>query len=319
MQRKTRGTLIVLGTVVIGIGLSILSFKLGVGVIGTAVGFLVLVIVTVLSDFLAKPWQELIDSLFQIGRRRPVRVFAFAATGAGKSSLQGRLLGPFTPVTSKKTSRFFIRKNTVPIDIVNDIGVRVAISDYAGQEMNQIFLDEHREFFGAKGEELVDVLYFLVDIISAEEDANGNPLPDEEIIRLYAKDGDSKVSQRVDEHLRWLNPGVLDTVLKKCGAEKGSLTFVRVIVTKIDLARRLAELGYISIPGGQSVEDCLLDQYRQAIAEVAASLCEERYRKQDFKYYCANLKTGEGILDDWKQILQRLYNARLREERKSDH
>jgi hypothetical protein len=318
MRRRTRGILIVLSTVVAGIGLSVLSFKLGIGIIGSVIGFLVLVLITVLSDFLAKPWQELLDKLFATGRRRPVRVIAFAAPGTGKSTLQERLLSPFSPSGPKPTAKFNIRESTVLIDTGENVSLRVAVCDYAGQDMSQIFLDEHKEFFGDRGEELVDVLFLLLDIIGSVPDDNGNTLSDEDLVRLYSKDADSQISLRVGQHEGNLGPGVIDTVLKKCGAETGSLHVVRVVVTKIDLARQLAQKGYIKLPEGQSVEDCLLEQYRE-VSDVTARLCEEKYRIRDYRYYCANLKTGEGILEDWKQILQRLHSARLREEGHTGH
>jgi len=316
MNNTARRNLIVGGTVLVGAGLSLAAVKLGGGTAGALIAFLLTVVVTVLSDFLARPWQELLNQLFATGRGRPVRVLAFAASGSGKSTLRERLLSPFPPSGKQpSTVKFSMRQNDVLIDVANDQRLRVIVADYAGDDPDQITQEKHLGFLGSTDQGKVDVIFFLIDIVPAEDDDNGNQLTDDQLIALYTKDDSarSRIAARISEQREYLNPWQINTIIKKCGS--GSVQCVRLVISKVDLVQRLVETGHITLPVGPSVEEYLLDLYRDRFA-LTEGLCRD-YGVKDYAYYCANLKSGESVIDDWKRILQKLYSERLAEEGKN--
>ncbi|MEM8640844.1 MAG: ATP-binding protein [Cyanobacteria bacterium P01_G01_bin.54] len=266
---------------------------------------LVLISVGVTTDFYSDLVDSLrTDSLLKIGA---CRFYLYGRGGSGKTTLIKNWLGGDTrPEQSTKYFAFYSGEKY--LDLETKKQTRVILSDYQGQSPSQNTLNASPKVIGQPGRRLVNAVFFIVDIAPRLE-RNNQPLSNEELIDWLATDTESKIQKRLEQHMEYIVPAILEIVFATIYST--NLLNVTLVINKIDLLETVVSMG--CIPG---VSQANVDEYaRNLFRRIEMNMREACDRITspehhiDFNVSIVSAAHGTCVAQTFNEVLRRYANV----------
>ncbi|NJK67296.1 MAG: hypothetical protein HC941_12800 [Microcoleus sp. SU_5_3] len=177
------------------------------------------------------------------------RILIFGRHGSGKTTFLETAFTFIDPADQRRRSteyfeyrRFRVQLHRKELKLGQYTDVEVA--DYKGQEPSQVIIKSSKDFFGPKGNRVLNAIIFIVDLVPRKNDEHGNPLNDESLLE-WLKNGNTsnKIKERVEEHNQYINQGTLQLLFSSLYSQ--NLKSVIFVINKKDLIEKLINDGYL--------------------------------------------------------------------------
>ncbi|NJS10455.1 MAG: hypothetical protein HC789_08770 [Microcoleus sp. CSU_2_2] len=226
------------------------------------------------------------------------RILIFGRHGSGKTTFiqtaftlckaDPRIIS--TKYFEYRRFRAHLHKKELQLDQYTD----VAVADYKGQEPSQVIIDSSKDFFGPKGNRVLNAIIFIVDLVPRKNDEHGNPLNDESLLE-WLKNGNTlnKIKERVEEHNQYINQASLQLLFRSLYSQ--NLKSVIFVINKKDLIERLIDDGYLptNFRDFREYAKHLFDRMIKNINEACTQLGIEDFSNNDSWVFTVSAKSKD--------------------------
>ncbi|NEO86891.1 MAG: hypothetical protein F6J87_21925 [Spirulina sp. SIO3F2] len=274
-----------------------------IGILLTAV--LVLISVGVTTDF----YSELVDSMRteSLLKVNACRFYLYGRGGSGKTTLiKSWLGGDIRPEQSTKFFAFYSGEKYVDLETKKQS--RIILSDYQGQSPSQNTLNASAKVLGQPGRRLINAVFFVVDIAPRLE-RNNQPLSTEELIDWLATDTESKIQKRLEQHLEYIVPAILEIVFATVYST--NLLNVTLVINKIDLLESVVAMGCIPGISQANVDEYARNLFRRIEMNVREA-CDRITSPEhhiDFNVSIVSAANGTCVAQTFNEVLRRYANV----------
>jgi GTPase SAR1 family protein len=207
------------------------------------------------------------------------RIAVYGRSGSGKTTLIRKLLSSsdIEPRQEPSTEKFKIRSRKIMLEL-DEPEYPVAFADYQGQAMGDIVTDAPPNFFGEKGERVINAIFFIVDLFPDLPDERKKPQEFKKFLRSYKQDALTKIEERVRKNQNYVNEDSIEPVFRVCRSEipPKHLFAVRFLINKIDILDRIISEYTSYTDEIKSSSEYALKLYEPQI-EAVKNACEDNH------------------------------------------
>ncbi len=236
------------------------------------------------------------------------RFYLYGRGGSGKTTLiKSWLGGEVRPEQATKYFAYYTAEKYVSLETKKRW--RVVVSDYQGQSPSQNTLNASEKVIGPVNNRQVNAVFFIVDITPRIE-KNGQPLATPELVEWLATDTEAKIEKRVEQHLEYIVPAILEIVFSTVYSK--NLLNVTLVINKIDLLRDVVAMGCIPGVSLANVEEYARNRFRRIETNIREA-CDRASTSDShtihFQVAIVSAMTGQGVAKLFNDIVR--YHADL--------
>lgn len=240
------------------------------------------------------------------------RILIFGRHGSGKTTFLETAFTLIDPADPRRRSthdfeyrRFRVQLHRQELKLGQYTDVEVA--DYKGQQPSQVIINNSADFFGTKGNRVLNAIIFIVDLVPRIIDEHGNPLNDESLLE-WLKNGNmlDKIKERVEEHNQYINEASLQLIFTSLHSQ--NLKSVIFVINKKDLIEKLINDGYLTTNFSDFTEYAkhLFERMIQNINKACTQLGIEDFSNNDSWVFTVSARSS----DELRPLIVRLLRTR---------
>ncbi|MCW6037238.1 hypothetical protein K4A83_13295 [Spirulina subsalsa FACHB-351] len=259
-------------------------------------------------------WWDLIDNFRDDANLRhpAVRFYLYGRGGSGKTTLiKSWLGGEVRPEQATKYFAYYTAEKY--LDLETKRRCRVVISDYQGQSPSQNTLNASPKVIGPPGQRVVNGVYFIVDIAPRIE-KNGRPLDTYELIEWLSVDTEMKIRKRVEQHLEYIVPAILEIVFSTVYSHH--LISTTLVINKIDLLEKVVAMGCIPGVSLASVDEYARNLFRRIEYNIreACDKVTSPDHNIEFSVVLVSASNGTGVSRIFNDTIKRYSDMNIKIE-----
>lgn len=261
-------------------------------------------------------YREMVDNLRNdsILKKNSSRFYLYGRGGSGKTTLiKSWLGGEVRPEQATKYFAFYTAEKY--LDLETKRRCRIVVSDYQGQSPSQNTLNASPQVIGPPDRRLVNGVFFIVDIAPRIE-KNSKPLDTNELVEWLAVDTETKIRKRVEQHLEYIVPAILEIVFATVYSK--NLLCVTLIINKMDLLEQIVAMGCIPGVSLANVEEYARNLFKRIEYNIRDA-CDKIAKPEhhiDFSVALVSAAKGTGVAKTFNRVMKKYADMKYKEKKK---